>query len=142
MDDLGTIILCIGLPIFILFVLSNARAGKRKRIEEARIAYQSSLKALKFDPTNATLKQQTLSLGRVYARAVREGGSETVFDEMALSNDLSAATASASASSSLASSSTSASVEKRLSDLASLREKGLIDEEEYARKREQILSDL
>jgi len=55
---------------------------------------------------------------------------------------LSAATASASASSSLASSSTSASVEKRLSDLASLREKGLIDEEEYARKREQILSDL
>ena len=38
--------------------------------------------------------------------------------------------------------SASASVEKRLSDLASLREKGLIDEEEYARKREQILSDL
>ena len=142
MDNLGTIILCIGLPILILFVLSNARAGKRKRIEEARIAYQSSLRALRSDPTNATLKQKTLDLGRVYARAVREGGSETLFDEMALSNDLSAATASASASPSPASSSASASVEKRLADLASLREKRLIDDEEYTRKREQILSDL
>jgi hypothetical protein len=64
----------------------------------------------------------------------------TVFDEIALSNDINAATASASV---VAPAPAAApSVEERLKRLDELRAKGVVNEQEYAERRQKILEEL
>ena len=57
--------------------------------------YQLSLELLKSQPTSAEIKELTLKLGRLYSNSCRDKRGVTIFDEMVLSNDLAAATASA-----------------------------------------------
>lgn len=69
--------------------------SKKKELEHARRAYTSSLEQLKREPANATLRQRTLELGRVYSNLTRDKEGVTLFDEMAIKNDLDAACAGA-----------------------------------------------
>jgi hypothetical protein len=73
------------------------RRQKAERLQAAFDTYQSALSRLKSSPTNADLKQETLRNGRTYATLTREqsGSGVTIFDEIALSNDINAATAGA-----------------------------------------------
>ncbi|VAW43335.1 hypothetical protein MNBD_CHLOROFLEXI01-3014 [hydrothermal vent metagenome] len=82
----GVLILSV---LIIIWVFYNGEQ-KRKRIREARKNYERSLEQLKTSPDDANLRQKTLLLGREFARAAREGGKETLFDEMALMNDINA----------------------------------------------------
>jgi hypothetical protein len=68
----------------------------------------------------------------------------TVFDEVALSNDISAATAGASVSTPTpaAAAPTKSSIEERLQSLEGLRSKGLINETEYTERRNRLLDDV
>jgi hypothetical protein len=130
-----------GVALVIWVVVAQAQAKQR---EQARLAYQAALEELKANPTNADLKQKTLQLGRVYSNLTRNKSGVTLFDEMALMNDINAATAGASASTSQPAQIpiASASVEARLANLSDLKSKGLIDEAEYTTKRQKILDEM
>ncbi|HKV11205.1 MAG TPA: SHOCT domain-containing protein [Thermoanaerobaculia bacterium] len=126
--------------------------GKNQAAQEAKKAYEDSLTALKFDPTNAGLRQATLELGRKYSNLTRNGKGVALFDEVALMNDLNAAAGGTMAiaqplglpvaSRATASPSEGETVEDRLERLSRLKEKGLIDDAEYQEKRTSILGDL
>ena len=70
--------------------------AQQKAKTKARKAYQASLTLLKTDPRNADLRQQTLALGRAYSNLMRDKKGRTVFDEVALMNDINAACSGAS----------------------------------------------
>ncbi|GGP27940.1 SHOCT domain-containing protein [Silvimonas amylolytica] len=113
---------------------------KEKEKEAARVAYVNSLEQLKSSPTDADLKQTTLALGRIYSNLTRDKKGQTIFDEIALMNDIGAACAAASSADRTPNISTSA--EERLGKLVALREAGLINETEFSEKKKEILNSL
>ena len=123
-----------------LIYFNITQANKKAReLAEAKASYHGALGKLKQDPTNADLKQQTLALGRRYSNLTRDAKGVTLFDEVALSNDIGAACAAAARHSP---SGVAQSPESRLSKLADLKARGLIDGEEYQAQRVRILQDL
>lgn len=125
----------------------------KSRMHEVHVSflyfeYANSLQALKSNPTSPDAHQRTLSLGREYASVAREGGRVTIFDETALANDIRATTANASQSqkvfeSPLPNLSTPAtSLKERISALTLMKESGLLSDEEYDRKRREILDQI
>src|SRR5687768_16428057 len=86
---------CIG--VFFLMVIGwfVGLHEQGKQLEKAQQAYRASLENLKSDPTNAELRQTTLSLGRAYSNFSRNRDGVTVYDEVALKNDIDAACAGA-----------------------------------------------
>jgi len=135
---------CGGVILFIIvIVIAAAKAGdeQTKQLNAARDAYFAALRRLKANPTNADLRQTTLQLGRTYSNLTRNKRGVTIFDEVALSNDINAACAGAAT---LVSNKQpqSQTIESRLQKLAELKSKGLIDEEEYATKRKKILDEV
>lgn len=68
-------------------------ANRARRLREAKEAYQAALAALSANPSDNNLRIRALEAGRYYADLARKyagGGRRAVFDEVALSNDLSA----------------------------------------------------
>ena len=133
---------------FVLLVLVGVLAAliinannRRKELDEARSAYQGSLARLKQDPTSADLRQRTLALGRTYSNLTRDKTGVTVFDEVALSNDINAACAAAGARP-VQHVASSQSVDARLSRLADLHRNGLINDGELQEQRSRILREL
>jgi hypothetical protein len=127
--------------ILAALVISNNQ--KIKEIRQAKANYQDSLAQLKSNPTNASLRQQTLELGRYYSNLTRKKKGVTIFDEMALMNDINAACAGATTVHQTSPPhSSSPSIEKRLARLSELRSKGLIDEQEYSSRRQRIIEEL
>ena len=145
MDNTATLIVC-GIPLLIvaaaMIVIGNANAKEAERkknaLEAARTAYQQALAKLKAMPNDADVKQRTLELGRYFSSLTREQKGVTVYDEMALMNDISAATAGAS----VQAAQSAASVEDRLKTLDDLRSKGVISDQEYAARRQKIVDAL
>lgn len=134
-----TLAVC-GIAVIALMVeLSSRRKASQQALEQAHQDYQTGLARLKHEPTNADFKQQALQLGRLYANLTREQKGVTVFDEVALSNDISAATAGATAPAPVQS---AASAEERLHALDALRSKGLISDAEYAAKRQKLIDEM
>lgn len=130
------VVLVVGVAIYSGIQKANA-------IEAAKKAYLQSLSELKASPTNADLKQRTLALGRAYSNLTRDKKGNTLFDEVALMNDINAACAAATAHTSGISAPTVATAaEDRLRVLTDLKTKGLIDEAEFAKRRSEILSSI
>jgi uncharacterized membrane protein YccC len=120
---------------------ANAQERAKK---EAREAYQRSLANLKADPRNADLRQQTLALGRAYSNLMRDKKGQSLFDEVALMNDINAACAGASerALDVQVAAPPVNDIEARLQKLLSLKERNLIDEDEYSSRRKEILESI
>lgn len=117
--------------------------AQEKAKKEAREAYQRSLTNLKADPQNADLRQQTLALGRAYSNLMRDKKGQTVFDEIALMNDINAACAGASQRTLDARTAPPVNdIEARLQKLLSLKERNLIDEDEFSTRRKEILESI
>jgi len=137
---------CCGVIVLIIILIgvaSNSTAKSRaKALAEARDAYHNSLIRLKKDPTNADVRQMTLQLGRTYSNLTRNKKGVTVFDEVALSNDISAACAGATSVLENKIAKADETIELRLNRLAELKAKGLIEDEEYAARREKILDEV
>ena len=103
--------------------------------------YFNCLSKLKNEPNNPELKQQTLSCGRRYSELTRnKQGIEgiTIFDEIALLNDINAACAGAVSISAKA----EVTVEERLAKLSELKKKDLISDQEYNERRQKILDEI
>ena len=129
------------LLVGVLAALIINGANRRRELDEARAKYHASLAQLKKDPTNADLKQSTLALGRRYSSLTRDAKGVTLFDEVALSNDINAACAAASRHP-VPSTSGAEAVDVRLNRLRSLRQQGLINEAEFEEQRTRILREL
>ena len=117
--------------------------GKSDRIREINSAYSDyvvALSNLKKNPLESDLKQLALSLGRRYLNLASGNKGSTTYNEVALANDIAAATAGAAAALLPVISSETNSIEIRLSTLDSLKEKGLIDGSEYTKRRDEILA--
>ena len=164
--------LYLGLGILVLFIVASlVLGGKRERqLKDARAEYWQSLAHLQADPANADLRQRTLLIGRVYSNLTRNRRGVTVFDEVALINDISAACAGAAHVKPKTAIETIAitgnpdvdarlarvldppknsgtgpkadSIEDRLLRLADLKAKGLIDEQEYRTQKQKILDEV
>src|SRR5262249_49668859 len=116
------VLIIMAIVLLVVVYMSN---NKERTKEAARKAYADSLEELKRDPTNANLRQETLRLGRSYSNLTRNSKGVTVFDEVALSNDLNAACAAAAARND----GDINTPEDRLVKLGELRQKGLVTEE-------------
>jgi hypothetical protein len=77
----------------ILFATVTGMLIRTNETKKAKAVYDGSLNDLKRDPNNPDLRQRTLLLGRQYAELLRNGDSRTVYDEVALMNDINAACA-------------------------------------------------
>ena len=105
------------------------------------------LEILRNNPTDPEMREKALSWGRRFAELTRQpvGSGVTVFDEVALSNDINAACAGASRANGSAVSRESVasnSIEERFERLKSLLDKGLISSDEYKEKRMKLLDDI
>lgn len=114
--------------------IESEQSKTAKARQNALQAYQGALESLKSDPSNPNLRQETLRLGRVYSNLTRNKRGVTVFDEIALMNDIGAASAGSNA--------LPGSLNERLEKLASLRSHGLIDGNEYSSRRAKILDEI
>jgi hypothetical protein len=144
--------LLIGLLItlaILLCVISYIRAKERERLlRECLRQYELAIYQLKRKPDSSELRQSALDKGRILSRVISESGSTTVFDEVALKNDLDAATA-AVHSKNLAEGVIilpdvvkSKSTKERLEELQILFFDGLITEQDYQSKRKSILDEI
>jgi hypothetical protein len=124
--------------IVFALVIWNA-ISKSQEKEAAKGRYASSLEQLKKQPQIPELRQATLALGRIYSNLLRDKKGNTVFDEVALMNDINAACAGAHTSASMAIATAVPSMEGRIRQLQELLDKQLIDDSEYATRKQEIL---
>ena len=143
----GTI-LCVGIPLalLVLFLRDSDRRNKLKqeRIEQAKKKYQTDLNLLRKTPTDASQRQKTLMSGREYARLLREDKKETIFDEIALMNDLNAIAGGQveTEAKPRVEVKEEKSIEERLRILEDLKSKELLSEEEYQQRKSDILGQI
>jgi hypothetical protein len=122
----------------------QAQQEAQRKVKQTRDAYQAAMEHLRLSPSDPIRREQALELGRQYATWTRRAHGQvgvTLYDEVALANDIAAACAGVAISTTLATAG-SPSPEQRLQKLAELRAKSLITEEEFAAKRQQILNEL
>ena len=134
------------------FFVIAAMASESKK-SKAKQEYDAALHALRRDPVDSRLRERALAKGRYYSNLTRNSKGVTIYDEMAIKNDLDAAAAAAPATmpsatptvQSMASSSptmSAPSVEDRLRKLDNLMTGGHITEEEHTKRRQAILDEL
>jgi hypothetical protein len=150
-DPTAGFLCCGGVILFVVIIGIAANSDAKKRAQaleqtkqaqaQAKDAYQNSLVELKANPTSADLRQKTLERGRAYSNLTRNKGGVTIFDEVALMNDIEAACAGAAISENRAGAQKQ-TIEGRLEKLADLKVKGLIDEQEYAARKQKILDEV
>lgn len=142
----GCAVVIVVVIIVIVIVVNLENAKKQKQLDAARQAYQDSLALLKTRPTSADLRARTLELGRNYSNLTRDKKGVTVFDEVALSNDIGAACAAAAVAPPVPAqapvASSKPSIHERLRQLDELRNQALINDSEYAARREKILDEV
>lgn len=114
------------------------------QLSEAYYAYRGLLDALKQRPSDPNLRERTLQAGRYYSNLTRDKKGVTIFDEMALANDIAAACAGAAqqANPSGTTSGSAQIVEERLGRLKTLLASGAIDEQEYHERRGKLLDEV
>jgi hypothetical protein len=143
---------CGGVILFIAIIAITANSGAKKQaqalaqakqaIAQAKESYQSSLIKLKANPTSADLRQMTLERGRAYSNLTRDKKGVTIFDEVALMNDINAACAGAAVISENKTIAPEQTIEERLEKLAELKDKRLIDDQEYVARKQKILDEI
>jgi hypothetical protein len=133
--------------IGVAVVMVLAAMGKSTMKKGAKDAYEKSLADLTADPNNAALRKATLTLGRTYANLTRDQKGVTIFDEVALMNDINAACGASAAAGQAESSGhrlakLAPSLHQRLKQLEDLKQQGLVSEPEYAAKRNELLAEI
>ncbi len=120
--------------------------AKYKAIEDARKAYQASLAALTAQPGNSQKRKDTLELGRAYSNLTRDKKGVTIFDEIALMNDINAACGGTAAVTGspvpVVPAVETANVADRLAKLQALRDQNLISTAEYEAKRQKVIDEI
>lgn len=132
----------LGLSLALLagqFGLSRAQfeAKQEDRLDDARDAYYESLRALEQDADNQRLKEEAFIRGIIYAGLMRDDGQESSFDETTVTEDILRALRLGAKGRP-----DRPDAVERLRELEAVREAGLITDEEYKTKREEILDEI
>ena len=135
---MGWVIFIVAVGFIWISIVSATNAEKQK--VEAQKKYQQSLLELKSQPGNADLRQETLALGRVYSNLIRDKKGNTLFDEVALMNDINAACAATQQA--ISTQPVSGDLEARLRKLQDLKDKGLIDEIDYTKRKDELMEQI
>jgi hypothetical protein len=148
-------LIVIGIVVAIYFRSQAEEARKRREAEEEYQAslseaegnYRRMLGILRSNPSDPAMREKALSWGRRFAELTRQavGSGVTIYDEVALSNDINAACAGANRANQVAApreSSDSIPIEERLAKLKTLLDKDLISSEEYKEKRMRLLDEV
>lgn len=115
--------------------LLQEQERKRLTIEAARSSYEAALSTLRTNPSDPMLRSDALSKGRIFSDLSRNSEGVTLYDEVALKNDLDAAAAAASRP-------VVQTPEERLRTLDDLRDKGLLTPDEHAVRRAEIIGQI
>lgn len=147
MDAAGVTCVLIPLGVVLVFVVGTVLYFKyirdyNRQLQQAYESYRKSLELLKQQPSNPDLRQRALEWGRHYSNLTRDKRGVTVYDEVALANDINAACAGAGNPARDSASTTSRSVEQRLAQLKALFDQGTIDEQEYRERRSKLLDEV
>ena len=118
------------------------QAAQQRQRQAAKGAYQRSLSRLRNDPNNASLRRGALELGRVYSNLTRNHKGVTLFDEVAVKNDIDAACAGAVTMAQSARQLDGQSVQERLARLDDLSKSGMLTDAEYNEQRKRILDSI
>ena len=137
------IILLIGGVALAVYLWWQNKKKKREAIASAYIYYNMALDNLRTEPNDSNKRETALRLGREYADLVRKD-KRTMFDEVALMNDLNAIqpTTPKEATDVKKHPVATDSTEQRLTKLEDLRSKGLLTEDEYQNRRSAILDEI
>lgn len=112
---------------------------KRRARERAQAAYMAALDRLRRKPSNVAMRTEALDLGRRFAALCRDQGCPTIFDEVALLNDMNAACGGTAVA---PDAQPRKSPEERLRSLQRLLSSGLIDEADFAARKREILNEV
>jgi hypothetical protein len=118
---------------------------QREREEEIRKAemwYREALRMLEEEPDSPERRKIALTTGREYARMVRESSGESLFDELALMNDINVIAGQQVASPTTRKAPQPLSYEERLARLQRLAAEGHLTKDEYVEARKRLLSEL
>jgi hypothetical protein len=129
---------CIALFLFVLLLAVIAIINghsEYKVFSKAKKDYDDALARLQSEPTIPQLRQDALRLGRAYSQLTRNKKGITVFDELAVKNDIDAACAGAV-------SMQSRSIEGRLQRLKQLLDSGHLSPDEYRRRRQNLIDEV
>jgi hypothetical protein len=111
---------------------------KETRLEDAREDYYRSLRALEKAAGDQALKEEAFIRGIVYAGLMRDARRDREFDEETVTADIERALRLGKA----ARAQENAGALERLRELQTVREAGLITEEEYEKKRAEIMASI
>lgn len=114
------------------------RAEKEDQLEDAREDYYQSLRALAMSTDDRDLKEEAFVRGIVYAGLMRSAGREREFDEENVAEDIQRTLRTGQKSRGQK----RAATLERLRELETIREAGLITEEEYESKRAEIIASI
>jgi hypothetical protein len=78
------LLLAIAIIVAIIIAIIKANQNKARKLQELKLNYERSLKG--------TNKKTALNAGRAYYSALRENKTLTIYDEQAITNDLSTMT--------------------------------------------------
>jgi hypothetical protein len=94
LDACGVFVLVVVAVIVAVAALASSAAAKRRnQLAAAWGAYQQALQRLRSNPGSSELRVQALAWGRSHYSLARKDGVPTIYDEMALANDLTASAA-------------------------------------------------
>lgn len=147
MDAAGVTCVVIPLGVVVVFVVGTVLYFKHlrdfnKELQQAFESYRRSLELLKQHPSNPDLRQRALEWGRHYSNLTRDKRGVTVYDEVALANDINAACAGAGNPARDSTGTATRSIEQRLDQLKALFDQGAIDEHEYRERRGKLLDEV
>jgi hypothetical protein len=141
---LSPILVLVAIAVVVLIVTTNQARVQDRKVKAAWEKYWYALEELRESPDSSQEREATLHAGREFARLVREGGSETVFDEVALMNDINAIAGQQvfARSTERGQRADDLSIEERLVRLRKLAEAGQVTKEEYLERRKRVLDQL
>ncbi|MDR3690652.1 MAG: SHOCT domain-containing protein [Fimbriimonas sp.] len=152
MANIPVLFVCFFLVVigYAIWAVSEAR----KRRESAKFDYDAALAAYRRAPADLALREQAMQAGRAYSlstRAFRGGGSDGSrpyesrdFDEVALRNDLDLVAEGARFLPPIGpvAADSKPTVTARLQQVADLYTEGVISEDEYTQRRQEILREI
>lgn len=131
----------VGMVLYFNYI-RNLNRKFNEELYQAYESYRQSLELLKQHPSNPDLRQRALEWGRHYSNLTRDKKGITVYDEVALANDINAACAGAGNPARDSAATATRSIEQRLDQLKTLFNQGAIDEAEYRERRGKLLDEV
>lgn len=135
------VIILISLVVGLVYLMRTDSNTPENNVDESITNYMNALEALKKNPTDDTLYNEALRLGRLYATVSNQQFDETEFENHVRPWD-DATISTQHSESPHATMRSSHSINERIDALIMLKESGLLSDEELAQKRKEILDSI